>query len=506
VHFTNSLAWLAAIVESSEDAIVSKDLNGIIQTWNSAAQQLYGYTPQEAIGRSMQILLPADLANEEEEILTRIRQGEKVAHFETRRLRKDNSERDVSLTISPVRDEAGRILGASHVARDITEHRQFEQQLRQTQRLESLGVLAGGIAHDFNNLLTGVLGNASLVSEITPSSSPTQQYLREIMSASQRLSDLTRQLMAYAGRGPRNIAPLDLSELVREISSLVQASIPKNVQVRLQLDERLPPVSADASQIQQIIMNLILNGAEAVPEGTTGSVLVTTGSQQVDESYIHTISAAGELRSGRYVYLEVHDTGTGISPETLTHIFDPFFTTKVQGRGLGLAAVLGIIRSHKGAVKVYSQPGKGCTFKVLLPALEDGSKPLPDKQTAELMGAGTILVVDDEEVIRRIAKATLELYGYNVILANNGADALRMFEQRADEINLVLLDLVMPVMGGEETYRSLRIRRPDIPVVLSSGYSDEAARERFAGKGLSNFINKPYTARALAEIVRRALE
>ena len=502
----HATAQLAAIVEFSEDAIISKDLQGIIQTWNAGAEHVYGYSAPEVIGKPMKLLLPQSRSSEEDVILERLRRGERVHHFETTRIRNDGKEIHVSLTISPVRDTDGAILGASHVARDITERKQFEQQLRQSQRLESLGVLAGGIAHDFNNLLTGILGNASIVTEIIPSSSPAQPFLREIVKAGQRLSDLTRQLLAYSGRGGLTMTEINLSDLVREISTLIQSSIPKNVQVRLQLGEQLPLVHADPSQIQQIVMNLIINGAEAVPEGAFGSVLVSTGFQSVDDAYIKTTSAPTELRTGPYVYLEVSDTGAGMDPDTQARIFDPFFTTKVKGRGLGLAAVLGIIHSHKGAIKLYSQPGKGSTFKVLLPAADAGPLRAPSSHRLDLRGAGTILVVDDEEIVRKVARSALELYGYTVIVASDGNDALQIFEQRADEIDLVLLDLIMPNMGGEETYRRLRLRQPDVRVILTSGYSDSQAQERCAGKALASFIKKPYTAAALGEIVQRVLK
>jgi two-component system cell cycle sensor histidine kinase/response regulator CckA len=252
-------------------------------------------------------------------------------------------------------------------------------------------------------------------------------------------------------------------------------------------------------------MNLIINGAEAIPAETFGSVLVSTGFQAVDQAYIETTSAPTDLQPGPYVYLEVHDTGTGMDVETQTHIFEPFYTTKVKGRGLALSAVLGIIHSHKGFIKVYSQPGMGSTFKVLLPATEGAIQGVPSSQHTELRGAGTILVVDDEEVVRKVAKAALELYGYSVILADDGQQALDIFDQRSHEIDLVLLDLIMPNMGGEETYRQLKLRRPEVRVILSSGYSDTQAQARFTGKGLASFIKKPYTAQALREIVQRVI-
>jgi PAS domain S-box-containing protein len=495
---------LAAIVESSNDAIVSKDLNGTILTWNAGAQRVYGYSAEEVIGRPMRILLPPNRDTEEEDILEQLRRGERVNHFETTRIRKDGKEICVSLTISPIRQSDGTIIGASHVARDISERKQFETQLRQTQRLESLGVLAGGIAHDFNNLLTGILGNASIATELLPPSNPIQAYLRDVVSAGQKLSDLTHQLLAYAGRGNPSTAALNLSELVREITPLIQTSIPKNVHLRLQLHSSLPMIEADPSQIQQIVMNLIINAAEAIPASASGSVLVTSGTQAVDDSYLRTLPLPSDLAPGEYVFLEVHDTGAGMDAETQARIFDPFFTTKVKGRGLGLAAVLGIIQSHRGSVKVYSQPGKGTTFKVLLPALT-GEKANHKSGREDLRGRGTVLVVDDEDVVRRVAKAALEMYGYSVICAEDGEQAVRIAEQRRDQIDLIVLDLVMPKWSGEDTFRRIRMIRDNVPVILSSGYSDSEAQSRFTGKGLAGFIAKPYTAAQLGEAVKQAL-
>jgi PAS domain S-box-containing protein len=495
---------LAAIVESSDDAIVSKDLNGTILTWNAGAERLYGYSAAEATGQPMQMLLPPDRSTEEHDILEQLRRGERMNHFETTRVRKDGKPVHVSLTISPVRDSNGTIIGASHVARDITARKQFETQLRQTQRLESLGVLAGGIAHDFNNLLTGILGNASIATEMLPPSNPVLPYLRDVVSAGQRLSDLTHQLLAYSGRGTLSTSSLNISDLVREISPLIQTSIPKNVQVRLQLDHHLPLIDADPSQIQQIVMNLIINGAEAVPPGESGSVLVSTCRQTVDESYLRTLSLSVDVTPGEYVVLEIHDTGVGMDAETQARIFDPFFTTKVKGRGLGLAAVLGIIHSHGGGIKVYSQPGSGSTFRVLLPAL-GGERPRANSMREDLRGSGVILVTDDEEIVRKVAKAALEMYGYSVILAEDGEQALHIYQQRASEIDVVLLDLVMPKLGGDETFRRLRLIRPDVRVILSSGYSDSEAQTKFSGKPLAGFVEKPYTAAQLGEAVKQVV-
>lgn len=392
--------------------------------------------------------------------------------------------------------------------RDYLEERvRNESRLRETQKMESVGLLAGGIAHDFNNILTGVLGNASLALDDAPSGSRQAVWLTDVVNAAERAAQLTKQLLAYAGKGRFVIEPLDLSHEVREISGLIRTSIPRTVQLRLELMESLPCIEADTAQIQQVVMNLVINGAEAIPEGQTGTVLITTGVQEVDDAYIQTMVPLSEIERGRYVTLEVHDTGTGMDRDVISRIFDPFYTTKFLGRGLGLAAVRGIVKGHRGAIKVYSTPGRGTTFKLLFPAsLKEGQK-RRDKASehASLEGTGTILVIDDEEIVRRTAKLTLEHYGYEVILAEDGRQGVEAFRQISDRVGVVLLDLTMPVMSGEEAFRELRMIRPDIKVILSSGYNKVEAIRHFTGKGLAGFIQKPYTSVRLAEAVRSVL-
>ena len=393
--------------------------------------------------------------------------------------------------------------------RDYLEERvRSEQRLRETQKLESLGLLAGGIAHDFNNLLTGVLGNASLALEDAAPGSHLACTLQEISKASERAADLTRQLLAYAGKGRFIVQDLDLSQQVREITALVQASIPRTVQLRLQLADGLPLTEADSAQIQQVIMNLVINGAEAIPENQTGTVLVTTGVQDVDAAYIRTTLPETEIAEGQYVTLEVQDTGVGMSPEVLRQIFDPFFTTKFMGRGLGLAAVKGIVRGHKGAIKVYSTPGNGTSFKLLFPVSrqEAGNTASGVAQQQLLTGSGTVLVIDDEEIVRRTAAATLNRFGYRVLVAEDGMQGVERFRELAAEIDVVLLDMTMPVMSGEETFRQLRLIQPDVRVILSSGYNEAEATRRFSGKKLAGFVQKPYTSARLAEAVKSVLD
>jgi PAS domain S-box-containing protein len=394
-----------------------------------------------------------------------------------------------------------------HQVGQFLERKRLEEQIRQAQKLESIGVLAGGVAHDFNNLLTGVMGNASLALETLSPTDPGRPFLEDVVRATENAAHLTRQLLAYAGKGRFIVEAINLSELARELTNLIQTSIPKTVHLRLELADNLPLVESDSSQLQQLIMNLVINGAEAIGEGKDGSMLVITGVQDVDETHIRDTFASGEIHPGKYVFLEVQDTGSGMDEETLAKIFDPFFTTKFSGRGLGLAAAMGIVRGHKGAMKVHSAPGRGTTFKVLLPvAAATAAKIRTEAVGRNLRGTGTILVVDDEEIVRRTATHMLKQHGYSVVLAANGKEAVDVFRERASEIILVLLDFTMPIMSGEETLRHLQSIQPNVKVLLSSGYNEIEAVQRFASRGLAGFIQKPYTTRQLAEKIKEVLD
>jgi CheY-like chemotaxis protein len=325
------------------------------------------------------------------------------------------------------------------------------------------------------------------------------------LAASERAADLTKQLLAYAGKGRFMVEPVSLSAMIREISELVQSSIPRSVQLRLDLQKDLPLIEADTSQLQQLIMNLVINGAEAIGDQQSGTVSVTTGVQEVDDVYIRS-TLGHDITPGTYIFLEVHDTGCGMDEPTIARIFDPFFTTKFTGRGLGLSAALGIVRGHKGALKVYSTPGRGSTFKLLFPVAAGGiTQPAGAVAGTGLAGSGMILIVDDEATVRTTAKLALERHGYTVLLATNGQDAIEIFNRHRGEIRLVIMDLTMPVMGGEEAIRKLRAADPGVLVILSSGFNEVEAIQRFTGKGLTGFLQKPYTAAALAEKVKGAL-
>jgi len=396
--------------------------------------------------------------------------------------------------------------GLAVFGRDVTERRRFNEKLQQTQKLESLGVLAGGIAHDFNNLLTGIMGNASIVLDDLPAQSPVRENLEAVVNASERAATLTRQLLAYAGKGRFVTEQLNLSDLVREITNLLQTSISRTVQLRLDLEDNLPSIEGDIAQIQQLIMNLVINAAEAVQDGKTETILIVTRAEWIPQSYIDQMVASNGAVPGQYVTLEVRDPGCGMDSKTLSRIFDPFFTTKFTGRGLGLAAVMGMVRGHKGALHVESAPGKGTSFKVLLPPSDGKVARLQQaKPQKSLTGHETVLVIDDEVAVRQTAKSALESYGYRVVVAANGKEGLSLFQALGEVIDIVVLDMTMPVMSGAETLARLHGIRPSLRIVLSSGYNEAEATRQFTDKGLAGFVQKPYTAAVLAETIKLAL-
>ena len=412
----------------------------------------------------------------------------------------------------PLRDPAGAVTGVLGVSTNITGRRRAEReqarlqaQLLQVQKVESLGVLAGGIAHDFNNLLTSILGCASVAQSLLPESSPALPALNDVIAAARRAADFTRQLLAYSGKGRFEVRAIDLSEEVREIAHLLEATLPKKVRLRLELEANLPAVEVDVAQIQQLVLNLVVNGAEAIGD-ESGSLLVTTGVQDVDAAHAMDLVGSAPLAPGRYVFVEVRDTGCGMDEATKARIFDPFFTTKFTGRGLGLAATLGIVRGHKGAVGLSSVPGKGTTFKVLLPA---SSIPVPRDGRppgAGFSGSGVVLVVDDDKGVRATLRMLLLSMGFVVLEASDGREAIDVFTANADAIGVVVLDLTMPVLGGREVFAELCLIRPGVRVILSSGYDEEETTRRFGAKGVAGFLQKPYTAADLAEKLRAALK
>jgi PAS domain S-box-containing protein len=474
--------------------------------WSPHMESLFGIS-QSAIEPGSEAFYRMVHAEDRAQLRSAIsRAVEQQVPFDTeyRFTRPDGETRWIFVRGRPLCDVQGRTAKLAGVAMDITERKRLEEKLRQSQKLESLGVMAGGIAHDFNNLLVGILGNAAILAEEMPPASPLSDVIDNLIQASERAAHLTRQMLAYSGRGRFTIERLNLEAQVQEILALIEASIPKGVRIELNFEPGLPPVEADAGQIQQLIMNLVINGAEAI--GTTGGVVsISIALQQVDTGYVRDNLAGESIAPGPYLALEIRDTGIGMDPNLQAKIFDPFFTTKFTGRGLGLAAVQGIVRGHKGALTVDSRPGGGTTFKVLLPsarAQEKAAGPVPS--IAEFRGDGTILVVDDEELVQRTVQTALERFGYTVITADSGEHAIRLLSERPDEVALVLLDMTMPVMSGDETLRRLLAIRPAIPVIATTGYDELEAMRRF-GPDIRGFIQKPYIPRKLAEQIRSIL-
>ena len=377
-------------------------------------------------------------------------------------------------------------------------------QMQHTQRLESLGVLAGAIANDFNNLLTAVLGNVDLATADQAPAAPNSAYLQEIDRAARQAAELCRQLQTYAGKGSSAIQKLDIGQLVQEMVYMLDVSISRRSALRYHLASGLPHIEADPSQLRQVVLNLVVNASEAAAD-RDNQVSIATGVMSCDSACLSEYLLGDTRKAGEYVFIEVSDTGTGMTPATLDRIFEPFFSTRLAGRGLGLATVLGIVRAHNGAIRVTSIAGKGTTFRVLLPALPPAvaataGEDAPGKAPAPWRGSGTVLVVDDEESVRTIARQLLERLGFRVVLASDGSDALHLFrdtEALGQPVRCVLLDLTMPHMDGEEVFRELRSMRQDVTVILASGYSEEAQAERFAGLGLSGFLQKPYRLASL---------
>ena len=494
----------AAIVNSSNDAIISKDLNTIIMSWNRGAERIFGYTAEEAIGRSITILIPPDHINEEPKILERIRRGETINHYETVRRRKDGTNIDISLTVSPIYDRNGNIVGASKIVRDITHVKETEEQLRQALKMEAVGRLAGGIAHDFNNLLTSIEGFTEMALARASGDPVLKDYLEEVHKPSLRAASLTQQLLAYSRKQILALKIIDINDTIRELDKMLPRLIGEDIRFRTRLDPGLGSIKADPGQIQQIIVNLVLNARDAMPNGGTLDIK-TSG------IYLDSINAPKDLAEapGSYILLEVRDSGVGMPPELQKRIFEPFFTTKEVGKGtgLGLSSAYGIIKQSGGAITVDSAPGKGSTFAIYLPCVDDqGIKVAlpPAAETQGLTRAGeTILLAEDEHSVRKFLAFTLRAKGYNVVEASDGELALEA-GRKLPRIDLLLSDVVMPNMNGGKLAEAIKTHHPDINVLFMSGYTKEIV----SSSGMEpevRFLQKPFTQAELIMKIRELL-
>ena len=506
-----------SLIQTSPAFIVVIARDGKTMLMNGAMLDALGYDEEEVIGQDyLAMFVPA----REHEVLSRVFQSfqqEEYSRSENHVLTKNGQELLVDWYGKSVLNDTGEMEHFFGIGLDITERKRAEQerrslevQVQHSQKLESLGVLAGGIAHDFNNILLAILGNADLALQYLSEVSPARPLVKEVEKAARRAADLTRQMLAYSGKGRFEVKELDLSELADEMAHLLKSSISKKVILNTHLSRNLPAIKADAVQLQQIVMNLITNASEAFGNEAAGLVSIGTGVATCDEEYLAGSQLPEKPAPGNFAYLEVSDNGCGMSDETKAKLFDPFFTTKFSGRGLGMAAVLGIVRGHSGAIMMESEMGAGTTIRVLFPTLDEALAEGPEEgkgsDTEVWRGQGTILLVDDEDPIRKLGARMLERMGFDVLTAADGREAIDLFQQCPDEISCVVLDLSMPHMNGEETFHELRRIKDDVRVVLSSGYSEQDIDERFAGQDIAGFIQKPYNSTTFKEKIKHILD
>jgi PAS domain S-box-containing protein len=615
---------LASIVESSDDAIIGKDLAGIITAWNAAAERLYGYKPEEVVGRPISILVPPEMPDEVPQILAEIAAGGRVNHYETVRVKKDGGRIHISLTVSPIKDAAGAIIGASAIARDITERKQREERLKElatmldraqdaimvrdlegqiiywnhrserlygwtsdeavgkrvrdllyrtdatqfedamrsvlasgewmgeltqvtkqgrqvmvesrwtlvqddtgrpksiltintditekrkletqflrAQRMESIGTLAGGIAHDLNNVLAPVLMALQML-RTRLEDGQSQALLGMLQTNVERGSDMVRQVLSFARGVEGERIPIQPRHLLKEVVKVMRDTLPKNITVTIEVPEDLSAVSADATQLYQVVMNLCVNARDAMADG--GTLSIKAENVTLDETYARMHL---EAKPGRFILMTVSDTGVGIPAEVIDKIYEPFFTTKEYGKGtgLGLSTAVGIIKGHGGFINVYSEVGKGTQFRIYLPAVGPGSAQQAGERSVELpVGHGeTILVVDDEAAIREIAKGTLHAFGYEVLTAGDGAEAVALYARDAGKIKVVLVDMMMPFMDGSATIRALQRLDTGVRIVATSGLPTDAKGLDAFRKNVKAFLPKPYTAEKLLVTLAEAL-
>jgi PAS domain S-box-containing protein len=487
-------------LEAANDGTAILDHNLIYTYVNDAHAKIHGYTQaQELIGKPWRISYTPQEFNRLNKDVLPIVMEKGVWRGETVGKRRDNTTyfEEMSLTLI----ETGEYVC---VVRDISQRKESEEALRQAQKLESLGVLAGGIAHDFNNLLTGMLGHASIVQATLPTDSAANEQLERLMQSAETAADLTRQLLAYAGKGQFAVRPLNLNRLIRENAGLIETAIPRRTEISLDLHEELPLLEADRGQIQQVIMNLVINAAESLGD-KGGQVHLTTALQTLSASNETEFIGGDRLTPGDYIVLEVHDDGKGMTKSTIDRIFDPFFTTKASGHGLGLSATLGIIRTHNGGIQVESTTGQGSTFRIFFPASTKQEGRYPTNSFTPPQISGRVLIIDDEAPVRRVAADMLHVLGMETIVAVGGQEGLDIYLTEASNIDIVLLDMKMPGMDGEETFRRLRAFNPVAKVILATGYSETDDLGSFTDQNTVEFLRKPFALSALAEKIQTVL-
>jgi PAS domain S-box-containing protein len=503
-------AYLRALIQASPMAVIGLSIEGTILSWNSGAETVFGWREDEVVGRALPFVAPGQ-EEEWERVRRRVLAGDTVSRLEASHRRKDGSPAEVSLSAAPVVGADGNIVSIVGLIEDISqrkqaerEHELLERQLLQARKMEAIGQLAGGVAHDFNNLLQVISGHGEMMTEKLESGSDLQEDLGRMMTAAERAATLVRQLLAFSRRQVLDMKDVDLNVVLADCMSMLRRLIGEHISLSLLNGHRLATVRADVNQLEQIVINLCINARDAMPEG--GLITIETENVRIDESFRGDHPWA---RPGRYVLLSVTDTGCGMDDETRSRVFEPFFTTKAMGHGtgLGLATVYGLVKQHEGMIHVYSEVGKGTTFKIYLPAVERAAIQVGDKIEGAVVGGGeTVLVAEDEDMVLKLTVTILEGAGYRVLSCRDGEEAVQRFRDHADVIDLVLLDVVMPKLGGFSVYEQIKAIRPAVRAIFTSGYSVNAIHADFVLHEGVQLLQKPCGRDDLLRKVRSVLD
>ena len=492
-----------SLLRSSADAIVIYDINGKVQYVSPAFTQMFGWTLEEVTGQRIPFVPEPEMSGTFSIIQGLVDHGTPCQGFETKRYTKDGRMLDVSISASRYDDHQGKPAGMLVMLRDISERKNLEAQIQQAQKMESIGTLAGGIAHNFNNLLMAIQGNVSLLRMDKDREDPDNKRLKNIEKCVKDGSNLAQQLLGFARAGKYEVRAADLNVLIQKTTEMFE-SARKEIRFQVDYEKDLWNVKVDQGQIEQVLLNMYVNGWQAMPEG--GALFVETRNIQLKDPF----AQRHGVLPGKYVQVSITDTGTGMDRATMERIFDPFFTTKEvgQGTGLGLASAYGIIKNHKGCIDVHSVQGEGSTFTLYLPAtgpIETAEHPLLGATGGMPTGTGTILLVDDEEMVTEVGRDMLQHLGYDVLAAGSGKEALEMYTDHQDAVNLVILDMVMPDMSGSTTYDRLKEMDPTIKVLLSTGYSLDGPAEEILERGCNGFIQKPFDMQELSNRIQEVM-
>jgi two-component system cell cycle sensor histidine kinase/response regulator CckA len=496
-------ALMASIVESSHDAIISQTLDGTILTWNVAAERIYGYSAQDAIGQRVTFIVPENRRHEYESILQRLRLGEEIRSHETERVRKDGQHIQISATLSPIRNTEGRIIGASGISRDITLEKQTIEQIHRSRKMDAVMRVANAVSHDFSNALTIILGYCDLMSRSHYPTTNLPRDLERIRRTAEKTADLARQMLAFGGKRTAVPQVLDLNIQIMKIEAMLPKLLHENIKLVLRLTRQPAIIKADPQLVDQLIVNLAVNALEAMPE--RGHLSIETSNLDIHETKI---TRSGFVPPGSYVCLTVKDTGKGMTPEIIQHLYEPFFSTKPrEGHlGLGLAMVYSVVTQSGGHIDAHSEPGRGTTFDIYLPRHEVAQRTDFALKRARSMGTETILIAEDDPILREVAVEYLTSLGYFVLESQDCAHAMELCRDHSSAVDLLLTDIVMPDMSGPTLAEHIREISPRTKVLFMSGYPNvDVPHSSFRGSDL-HFLSKPFNAAELGEKVRSILD